>query len=378
MAQSRKRRNRRKKKKKIDDKSTNGVIDDEQKGECVGTAFQPTLELLDVKSPTSTLSVMTHSETTLSSACVDDSSRNGRGRSRLFAHSEGDSGEKESTCLSKLSRCEKLKAKRRQALRGGSSHCCYDKRMTRRQLSHAASKYSDKRKKTELKQHQFSNSHVSMTLMGRSVSNSVSKQRTVCEEGLKGRQVSLPSSVGDAKLEVAQSDGGSKTDGEATLRHKRWSRRRKRIARSRNGRRITQVCRTLCWLLSNLVSCRVLPTLVLEVVCPNHPSAILTTTWATFTTTTHLLTVILNQLLLTKHCHHSDHPWQNPVIRTESCTCAACIYTSTVGSELGVEQEWDIPKCFSALCSFLRGVSAESLFILGTATVRLHVHVWIG
>ena len=257
MAQASKRRKRRKKKNKTDEK--NDETKESRESECT---FQPTLETLHVETPTSTQCVMTHSQTTSTNTCVDDSSRNGSGQFQLFVQVEqsGIDENEKSTCLSKLSRCEKLKAKRRQALRGGSTHYMYwDRRMSRRLSCHGASKHCwDKRKKRMLKHDQnlfevehhpstkLSNSCVSITLMGTPVSNSVGKQGTVYEERLKGK-LSPPPTVDDANVEVVQSGEERKADREASVRNERQlRRRRRRMARhSRKGRRITQVCSTL-------------------------------------------------------------------------------------------------------------------------------------
>ena len=264
MIQSKKRRRRRRKDKTLK-QNTNGVNVDKGKGESERTISQLMQPMSDVATSVHTSMLETHLQTNSATTCGNESSRDGaHGTFQLFVHIEGDSdGEsdgEEATCQSehgrqesKQSQCKKMKTRIKQALRGGSAHY-YDKR-TRKRLLKGSLCTIKHHPSTEL-----SNCHTSITSMGATQSNSVSKQGALCDESydrLKGKELRrshTPPSVdtGCHITEVTQYEG-SKTYREASMEKSGHRGRvtrgngghRRRVMRYRKGRRITQVCQLL-------------------------------------------------------------------------------------------------------------------------------------
>lgn len=260
MVQSRKRR-RRRRKDKILKQNTNGVDSDKGKGESEHTMSQLIQPISDVAISAHTSVLETHLQTNSATTCGNESSRDGtHGMFQLFVHIEGDSDGEEPTCQSergrqesKQSQCKKMKTRTKQALRGGSAHYC-DKRTRKRLLKGSLCK-TKHHPRTEL-----SNCHTSITSMGATQSNSVSKQGALCDESydrLKGKELKqshTPPAVdtGCHITEVTHYEG-SKTHREASMEKSGHSRRvtrgnsghRRRVMRYRKGRRIIQVCQLL-------------------------------------------------------------------------------------------------------------------------------------
>ena len=259
MAQSRKRR-RRKKKDKTVEQNTNSIDKDKVNRGSVHTTSLLTQPVSDGRTSTHIMTMLENSlQTNSATTCGGESSMDS-GTFQLFVHIEGDSDGEKPTCVSKhrqeqvleskQSQCEKVKMKRRQALRGGSAHYC-NKRMRKRLLKNSGLCETKHHPSTEL-----SNFLTSSTSVGAPQSKGVGKQGALYDEGhdnLKGKELRLsptpPVDTGHHTTEVTQYEG-SKTDREASLekgRHRRRvtrenSRHRRMVVmRYRKGRRSTQV-----------------------------------------------------------------------------------------------------------------------------------------